>query len=127
MAPVILAATFVWLVYSTLLLFDTVLTVCVLVAVIGIVDTRRGRTSGLVRIAIGTGLGILAKGPVVFVHVLPAVLLVAWWDVRRHEPGGLRDAAGPSFRRWPLAVVGATLAGVGIALAWAIPALSLIH
>ena len=121
-APIVLAATLVWLVYSTLLLFDTVLTVCVLVAVIGIVDTRRGRTSGLVRIAIGTGLGILAKGPVVFIHVLPAMLLVAWWDVRRHEPGGLRDTVAPSFRRWPLAVVGATLAGVGIALAWAIPA-----
>ena len=122
MAPVILAATFVWLVYSTLLLFDTVLTVCVLVAVIGIVDTRRGRRSGLVLIAIGTGLGILAKGPVVFMHVLPAMLLVRWWDVRRDEPGGSPDGAASPLRRWPLAVAGATLTGVGVALAWAIPA-----
>jgi len=122
MAPIMLAATFVWLVYSTLLLFDTVLTVCVLIAVIGIVDTRHGRRSGLVLIAVGTGLGIVAKGPVVFIHVLPAMLLVRWWDVRRNEPGGLPDRAGPGLRRWPLAVAGATLGGVGIALAWAIPA-----
>jgi 4-amino-4-deoxy-L-arabinose transferase-like glycosyltransferase len=121
-APIVLAATLVWLVYSTLLLFDTVLTVCVLVAVIGIADARRGRRSGLPLIAIGIGLGILAKGPVVFIHVLPSMLLAPWWDVRRHEPGALRDAAGPRLRRWPLAVVAATLAGVGIALAWAIPA-----
>ena len=120
-APIMLAATLVWLVYSTLLLFDTVLTVCVLVAVIGIVDTRRGRRSGLLLIAIGTGLGILAKGPVVFIHVLPAVLLVRWWDVRR-QPDRVEDTAGEPLRRWPLAVAGATLAGVGIALAWAIPA-----
>ena len=121
-APIILAATLVWLVYSTLLLFDTVLTVCVLLAVIGIVNTRRGRRSGLLLIAIGTGLGILSKGPVVFIHVLPAMLLVRWWDVRRHEPGGSRDAAGPRLRRWPGAVAGATLAGIALALAWAIPA-----
>ena len=123
-APIVLAATLVWLVYSTLLLFDTVLTVCVLVAVIGIVDTRRGRGSGLALIAIGTGLGLLAKGPVVFIHVLPAMLLVAWWDVRRQEPGELQDASGLPLRlrRWPLAIAGATLAGVAIALAWAIPA-----
>ncbi len=71
---------------------------------IGIVDTRRGRGSGLVLIAIGTGLGILSKGPVVFIHVLPAMLLVRWWDVRRHEPGGSRDAAGPRLRRWPVVI-----------------------
>ena len=121
-APVVLAATFVWLVYSTLLLFDTVLTICVLLAVIGIVDTRRGLRHGLVLIAIGTGLGILAKGPVVFIHVLPGMLLARWWDVRQHPPGGSGDAAGPPLRRWPFAVAGAMLAGVGIALTWAIPA-----
>ena len=120
-APIMLAATLVWLVYSTLLLFDTVLTVCVLVAVIGILDTRRGRTSGLLLIAIGTGLGILAKGPVLLIHVLPAMLLVRWWDVRR-QPDRVTDTAEEPLRRWALAVAGATLAGTGIALAWAIPA-----
>ena len=69
-APIILAATLVWLVYSTLLLFDTVLTVCVLVAVIGTVDTRRGLRHGLVLIAIGTG-------PVSYTHLtLPTILRV---------------------------------------------------
>ncbi|HEX5072556.1 MAG TPA: glycosyltransferase family 39 protein [Gemmatimonadaceae bacterium] len=121
LAPIVLASTLVWLVYSTLLLFDTVLTVCVLLAVIGILDTRRGRWHGLVLIAIGTGLGILAKGPVLFIHVLPAMFLVRWWDVRQ-QSGEPRDTLEQPLRRWPLAVAVATLAGIAIALAWAIPA-----
>ena len=120
-APIILASTMVWLVYTTLLLFDTVLTVCVLLAVIGLVDVRRGRRPGLVLVAIGIGFGVLAKGPVVFIHVLPAMLLTRWWVVRHDRPDGWPGPTGLA-RHWSLAVVGATLAGIAIALAWAIPA-----
>ncbi len=119
-APVILASTIVWLVYSTLLLFDTVLTVCVLLAVLGVVDARRGQRQGLAVIAIATGLGILAKGPVVFIHMLPAALLARWWDVRQAQPDGSPGPARTGLRHWSLA--GAVLAGVAIALVWAIPA-----
>jgi 4-amino-4-deoxy-L-arabinose transferase-like glycosyltransferase len=120
LAPLVLASTAVWWVYSTLLLFDTVLAACVLLAVTGLVDSRRGRPRGFILLAIGIGLGVLAKGPVVFIHVLPAILLVRWWDVRHHRLNE-SPAAGPG-RRWPLAVAGSVLAGAGIALAWAIPA-----
>jgi 4-amino-4-deoxy-L-arabinose transferase-like glycosyltransferase len=107
-------------VFSTLLLFDTVLAACVLLAVVGLVDSRRGRSSGFILLAIGIGFGVLAKGPVVFIHVLPAIVLARWWDVRHGRSNG-PPAAGPG-RRWPLAVAGAVLLGAGIALAWAVPA-----
>ena len=122
LAPLILASTVVWWVYGTLLLFDTLLTACVLLALIGMVDARRGRRRGLVFIAIGIGLGVLAKGPVVLVHVLPAMLLARWWDVRQRRLDETPTSPGWSGWGWPFALAGATLAGVAIALAWAIPA-----
>jgi len=121
-APLILASTVVWWVYGTLLLFDTVLTTCVLLAVIGLVDARRGRSRGFAFVAIGIGFGILAKGPVVFIHVLPAIVLVHWWDVRRNRSNASPEPAGWTGWCWSLAIAGATLAGIAIALAWAIPA-----
>ena len=122
LTPLILLGLVVWWVYGTLLLFDTVLTACVLLAVVGLVDARGGRPRGLAFLAIGIGFGILAKGPVVFIHVLPALLTLRWWDVRQQHLYGSPPRAWPSAWRWPLALAGAVLAGVAIALAWAIPA-----
>lgn len=121
-APIMLASTMVWLVYSTLLLFDTVLTLCVMLAVIGLVDVRRGRRAGLGLVAIGIGFGVLAKGPVLLLHVLPAMVLARWWDVRYDPPGGSPVSTRARLRVSSLAVAGATIAGIAIALAWAIPA-----
>jgi len=121
LAPLILASTVVWWVYGTLLLFDTMLTTCVLLAVIGVIDARRGQGRGVVFLAIGIGFGVLAKGPVVFIHVLPAMLLARWWGVRHDDSNAPQVPAGSGWR-WSLALVGATLAGIAIALAWAIPA-----
>jgi 4-amino-4-deoxy-L-arabinose transferase-like glycosyltransferase len=121
-APLILAGTLVWAVYSTLLLFDTLLTACVLLGLIGLVDARRGR-GGFVRFAVSIGLGLLAKGPVVFVHLLPAAVMSPWWDVRhRSPPGTISSDGGMTGWRWALAMSSAMLAGAGLALAWAIPA-----
>lgn len=122
LAPVILASTVVWWIYSTLLLFDTVLTTCTLLAVIGLVDARLGRRRGLLVLATGIGLGVLAKGPVVFIHVLPAMLLARGWDVRPIRPDESSAPAAWKGWRWSLALTSATVAGVAIALAWAIPA-----
>jgi 4-amino-4-deoxy-L-arabinose transferase-like glycosyltransferase len=58
------------------------------------------------------GLGLLAKGPVVLVHVLPVALLAPWWTV-----------AAPVRRgRWYLGLVAAVALGAAIGLAWALPA-----
>jgi 4-amino-4-deoxy-L-arabinose transferase-like glycosyltransferase len=122
LAPVVLAGTLVWAVYGTLLLFDMVLTVCVLVGLIGLVDARRGNRRGFILVAIGVGCGILAKGPVVLIHLLPAAILAGWWDVRQPASVDAPAAVGPTGWTWVVGIAAATLAGAAIALSWAVPA-----
>ena len=35
---------------------------------------------GLLLLGLALGLGVLAKGPVIWLHVLPAALLAPWWN-----------------------------------------------
>lgn len=103
-----------WVTYSTLLLFDTLLTACVLLAVSGIVEAWRGRrVTGWLACGAGMGLGALSKGPVVLVHVLPVALLAPWW-------GGSAPAGG--WPRWYAGVLAAIAIGAAIGFAWALPA-----
>jgi 4-amino-4-deoxy-L-arabinose transferase-like glycosyltransferase len=107
-----------WVTYSTVVLFDTLLTACVLLALIGVVDASRGRaTRGWSACAAGIGLGLLAKGPVVLVHVLPVVLLAPWWTA---DPQDSKRAA--NWRRWYLGAIAAVALGAALALAWALAA-----
>jgi 4-amino-4-deoxy-L-arabinose transferase-like glycosyltransferase len=102
-----------WVTYSTLVLFDTLLAACVLLALLGVVDAWRGRMRrGWLAYAAGIGLGNVTKGPVVLVHVLPVALLAPWWMSDRHF----------SWRRWYVSLAGAVALGVGLALLWALPA-----
>jgi len=102
-----------WVTYSTLVLFDPLLTVCVLIALTGQVAALQGRSiAGWLAYGAGLGLGILAKGPVVLVYVLPVALLAPWWA------GQSRVAPG----RWYLGLLGGTAVGAAIGLSWALPA-----
>ena len=98
-----------WVTYSTLVLFDTLLTACVLLALCGVADAALGRPGrGWLACATGIGLGLLAKGPVVLVHVLPVALLVPWWRV-----------TAPVRRlRWYAALLAAVAVGAAIGLTW---------
>jgi 4-amino-4-deoxy-L-arabinose transferase-like glycosyltransferase len=103
-----------WVTYSTLVLFDTLLTACVLVAVSGVVEAWRGRRLvGWLACGTGIGLGALTKGPVVLVHVLPVALLAPWWS---------KALAAGGWRRWYLGLLAALALGTAIGLAWALPA-----
>ena len=102
-----------WSLYSTLVLFDTLLTVCVLIALCGVVEASRGRPGrGWLAYGAGIGLGVLAKGPVVLVHVLPVALLAPWWVT---EPPA-------RWRRWYLGLLAGVALGAVIGLAWALSA-----
>jgi 4-amino-4-deoxy-L-arabinose transferase-like glycosyltransferase len=102
-----------WVTYSTLVLFDTLLTACVLVALCGLADAADGRSwRGWLAYGAGVGLGVLAKGPVVLVHVLPVALLAPWWTI----------ATPVRRRRWYLGLLGAVGLGAAIGLTWALPA-----
>lgn len=110
-----------WLLFGTLLfagfitltLFDLLLVLCVMAAMVGVLELARGRRgAGVLWLGAGIGLGVLAKGPVVLLHVLPAALAAPWWAPQVKARLG----------RWTLDLVLGVLLGAAIALAWALPA-----
>ncbi|PRY71542.1 ArnT family glycosyltransferase [Halomonas ventosae] len=110
-APLVLLGTTLWFVYLPLSMFDILLSTCLLAAVdawLRYLCTGRPR---LVLLAgLGLGLGVLAKGPVVFVYWLPLALGTRfWWPDR-----DLHQA-----RTWT-ALLAASLLGGLIGLAWAL-------
>jgi len=114
MAPLILLGCMLWAFFSTLTLFDMLLTFFVLLGLLGIMQAwRRGGIRGWMWLGIAIGLGVLTKGPVILLHTLPVALLAPWWAVENRPL---------SWTRWYAGILCAVLLGAGIGLAWAIPA-----
>lgn len=100
-------------IFSSAIMFDVLLATFVLLALHGALDWDAGRwRRGLALLALGFGLGILTKGPVVLLDAGFALVLGPWWS----------DTARASKRRWYAMTGLAVLCGAVIALAWAIPA-----
>ncbi len=113
-APLLLLTTLLWSFVGTLLTFDMLIGSFCLLTLLGWLQAAQGgglRAWGLA--ALGIGLGILAKGPVLLVFVLPPALLAPWWAAAKPAEG---------WGRWYLGVSAAFAGGVAIALAWALPA-----
>ena len=108
----VLFGTLLFAAFVTLTMFDLLLLDCVLVAMVGVLDLSKGKFKGVIWLGVGIGLGVLAKGPVILLHVLPAALVAPWWapQVRRR------------LARWYLDLLLGVLLGAAIALAWALPA-----
>ncbi len=116
LAPLILLGCFWWTVFTTTVMFDMLVTFFTLVAMLSLWRaSRRGDGLGWLGLTLALGLGGLAKGPVILLHVLPLALLAPWW-------------AGPERRMawsdWYLRLLLSTLLASLITLAWAIPAVS---
>ena len=114
LAPLILAGGLFWGAAATLTFFDMLVGFFTLAALVGVVDAcRPGGWRGWLVAGLALGLGILAKGPVILVHVLPAALAAPYW-------------AGPSrpssWLAWYAGLAGAVVLGAALALAWALPA-----
>ena len=93
---------------------DTLLTACVLLALLGLVQVwRGGALRGWMAYGAGVGLGLLSKGPVVLIHVLPAAVLAPWWT---------RNSLERRWGSWYLGLVVALALGAGLGLAWALTA-----
>jgi 4-amino-4-deoxy-L-arabinose transferase-like glycosyltransferase len=102
-----------WVGFATLTMFDMMMVTWTLLGMIGITHAARGALRhGFTLLGIAIGLGVLTKGPVILLHVLPAAVLAPWWLT---EPK-------PSYKSWYLGILGAIGLGAAIALAWAIPA-----
>jgi len=109
----VLYGTLLFAVFVTLTMFDLLLMVCAMVALVGVLRLAHGeRRAGIAWLGIGIGLGVLAKGPVILLHVLPVALVAPWWAPQTR--------ASPA--KWYGGIVLGVLLGAAIALAWAIPA-----
>ena len=109
----VLAGMIGWAFFGQMLMYDALLTACVVTALIGAWRAGAATSTGAwLLVAVGLGLGILAKGPVALVHILPALLLGPWWSARARE----KPLA------WYGGVLLALLGGLLLAGAWAISA-----
>ena len=114
-APWILIATLLWTLFASSTMFDILLTCWVLLGMLGLVEAiRYSGIKGWSYFALAIGLGLLTKGPVIFMHLLPSALLAAFWSKPENR----------FTKTWFSYLVLAILAGSAIALAWALPAAS---
>jgi 4-amino-4-deoxy-L-arabinose transferase-like glycosyltransferase len=114
LAAIMLTGCALWAAFVAAFTFDAMLTFFALLALLGVLRAARGHDrSGWALFGLGIGLGVLAKGPVILLHVLPVALAAPWW---------LADVPRGGWRRWYVGVLGGVLVGAAIALAWAIPA-----
>ena len=113
-APVILMSSPIFFVFGALIMFDFLQTVFVLLALIFVF--KAAKTNALkfwLLFGLMVGLGILAKGPVMLVHVMfPVLLAPLWADKRSAAQWGL----------WYGKLLLALLIAAGLALSWALPA-----
>ncbi|WP_157957498.1 ArnT family glycosyltransferase [Salinicola halophyticus] len=109
LAPMALMAMLMWNLYSGALMFDILLSACLLGAiaplVAGQLTLRKAIISGL-----WLGLALLAKGPAVFVTLGPILLTLPLWRARPLGAMGRRH------------LVVALSLGLAMLLAWALPA-----
>ena len=111
--PFVLLAMPLWTIMATLTMFDLLLTFFVLLGAAGfLLAEQRKSLTGWALVAIAISGGLLAKGPVVLLPILPLGLLAPWWG---------RDNTTRSWR-WYTGLLLSFFIGVAIALAWAIPA-----
>ncbi|MEK9723756.1 MAG: glycosyltransferase family 39 protein, partial [Rhodospirillaceae bacterium] len=119
-APVLLFGCVFWAVFTTLTMFDMILAFFALAALIALVmAARTGRWRGFVAAGLAVGLGVLAKGPAVLLHILPVALAAPWWLPRL---AGRDPDAAWTWGRWYAGVLLTVGIGAAVGLAWALPA-----
>ena len=112
-ATLLLLGMIYFALFSSAIMFDVVLATWVLVALHGALDLDAQRwRRGIGLLALGIGLGILTKGPVVLLDAGLVVAFGPWWS----------ETARANKGRWYGALGLGVLGGAAIALAWAIPA-----
>lgn len=111
-AAIILSSTLSYLLWSALIMFDVILTFWVLLAIYGMLSTsRKHAVKSWLLIGISIGGGILTKGPVVFVYILPAAILAFLWMPKEKFT-----------KRWYAWFTLSLGIGIAVVLMWLIPA-----
>ncbi|MFO0427616.1 MAG: ArnT family glycosyltransferase [Planctomyces sp.] len=137
-AAAVHCSSMIWMLLSTVTMFDTLLTLCVQIAIYGILQLESefrqpdahtesnaedrssagasGRFSktlsfGTFLLGLGLGLGLLAKGPVVMIHVMPVAFGAGSWST----------AVRTQTVRWLLQILKSIGLAAALALSWVIP------
>ncbi|MDD5228278.1 MAG: glycosyltransferase family 39 protein [Methylococcales bacterium] len=115
LTPLILLGTSFWLIFSTLTMFDMLLAFFVLLAIYSLLKLSQSNSwRNVFLLGVAIGGGVLSKGPVVLLQILPVALFAPWWI--QHKTANL------SWKTWYLKLGAAVLIGASLALLWAIPA-----
>ena len=110
-AVLILCSCLLWTFFSTAAMFDIIVAFFALLGMYGTLLAAEGKSlRGFACLSVAIGLGVLTKGPVILLLVLPVALLAPWWTRQRR------------WGRWYGGILLAVLCGAAIALAWAVPA-----
>jgi len=123
MAPMMMLTGLYWTVFSTMTMFDMIVTFAAVTAILGYVKAWKGFATGegfwvgVILAGLGLGLGGLAKGPAILVHTLPVALSAPLWG-----PMTVHGRGASGWGKWYGGVFISVLVGVGVTLAWAIPA-----
>lgn len=113
LAAAILAGPAVF-VYGALLMFDQMLALWILVGLCALWRAAVKPSWGAwIVLGLAMGLGLLSKGPVVLLHLLPPALLARFW---------VPDTAALSMRNWYGPLLASVAIGAVMIFAWAIPA-----
>ncbi len=108
----LLLSGMLWLAFSTALMFDVLLTACILWAMSCVLSAAAGGGwRAWLKCGLAIGLGILCKGPFILLFVVPVLVAGPWW-------GGTRA----SGRAWWQGGLTALAIGGAMALLWVVPA-----
>jgi 4-amino-4-deoxy-L-arabinose transferase-like glycosyltransferase len=98
---------------APLVMFDGLVTLCLAISMLPLVQgCREGSMRAWAMSGVGLGLGLLAKGPIIFLYYLPLVLMA---------PRSWREVAGTS--RWFLGAALALVTALALFLMWIGPLL----
>ncbi len=113
-ASLVLSSILVYLIWSSLIMFDVILTFWIMAGMYGIFAayTHSNNTKFWILIGIAIGGGLLTKGPVIFVHILPVCILSFLWIPKREYTA-----------KWHKGILVSLLIGVAILFVWLIPAI----
>ncbi len=113
LAPFLLLGSILWTVFTTLVMFDMLIAFFALAGILGVLHAyREGGISGWIIAGLSLGLGIISKGPVVFLPVVPAALLAPFWAGK---------SVYGSWLRWYMGVFFSILLAAAVGLSWALP------
>ena len=112
-SPWLLIGCMVWAFFIPFVMFDMALAFLVLTGLWGLLLVNGGwLTTGWLLFTMAVALGVLAKGPVVLLHLIFPALLVPWWS----------NTADKKLLGWYSGLGLAIVAAGALVLAWALPA-----